>query len=69
MERATVDLRLHVSADTRADVYAALNAFVESARAIAPPTIEVCYTQLRRGHPLAKFQPTMTPQKTRDATP
>jgi hypothetical protein len=63
MERAIIDMRLHVSAHTTEHLWQLVNDFLEHAKATAPPEINVRYTQLRPGKRSRSFEPTIEPAK------
>ena len=64
-ERAIFDMRLNVTAADRRRVFDLVNEFTEHARNLAPVGVVVRYTQLRPGHPLSSFVPTMVPKRRR----
>jgi hypothetical protein len=62
-QRAIVDLRLHVTGHTTEHVYQLLTDYLEHARQIAPPEIDVRYTQLRPAKRSRTFDANMEPAK------
>jgi hypothetical protein len=61
--RAIFDARVHVVAESRETLYATLNAWLRSARAVAPEGLEVRYTALRPGCRSHAFTPTIEPPR------
>jgi hypothetical protein len=66
-ERAVFDIRVWVEADTRAEVYERITQLVERARLLEPPGVSVRYSQLRSGHALSAFRPTIERRRRRAA--
>jgi hypothetical protein len=67
-ERAIVDVRVFVEAETREDLYRLIGQLVRRARDVAPSGCDVRYSQLQRARgPLSKaFAPTIEPGRKRD---
>jgi hypothetical protein len=61
--RAIFDARVHVVAESRETLYATLNAWLRSARAVAPEGLQVRYTALRPGRRSRTFTPTIEPPR------
>lgn len=58
-ERAVFDLRCWVEADSADEVFRRITELLERARADAPAGVDVRYWQLRNGHALSRFRPTI----------
>lgn len=61
-ESAIFDVRLWITASSRAEVWAALNLFLTAAKIVAPTAVDVRYAQQRR-YSHGAFVPTMQPQR------
>lgn len=61
-ERGIFDVRVWVEADDVRAVYALATDLVLLMRQVAPEGVQVRYSQLRAGHPLCKFQPSLEPK-------
>jgi hypothetical protein len=66
-ERAVFDLRCWVEADTADEVFRQIAELLDRARADAPAGVDVRYWQLRNGHPLSAFRPTIERPKRKRA--
>lgn len=61
-ERAIFDVRVWVTGDNEGHVYDLISYFVESAAAVAPPGVDVRYSQLRPARTRA-FLATIAPKR------
>ena len=66
-ERALVDVRLWVEAEDELEVWRLVRVFQRRAALVAPPGVEVRWSQLRPPHPLSQFKATMAPKRKRGA--
>jgi hypothetical protein len=64
-ERALIDVRIWVEADTEADVWRLVRCFQQRAALVAPEGVEARWSPLRSPHPLRRFEATMGPKRRR----
>ena len=60
-ERACFDVRVHIHGDDREQIFELVKRFVEEARRIAPPEVDVRYSTLKPGK-RSLFRPTIVPR-------
>ena len=68
-ERAIFDVRIWVTAESRADVWDTISELEAKLRALQIPGVDVRYSQLRRNRGTRGFEPTMERRRKRASPP